>query len=257
MILFQMSSVKKKFIIQAPATASPAKKFDFYVPHERCLSPSAAISTPSPSKKFKFFMPQERCPSPVTPNASKKQLFAPEICLSPTPSTSHGGNKLAMSMVKETILKCDIEELTSVQDIELFLVTQCGLQKAMLLFQGLSHVPTGFPKRLQYVSNILVAGGLEGCFKDLMDTLQHVDKICNVSDFNVPISREVLWKTSQVFKMTHMGFLMTKADSCLEKGCNGKLYGRQKETKQVTVFTLNGPMLFLKANLSCKSCGTR
>lgn len=194
----------------------------------------------------------------VTPSPSKKlKFFTPERCLSPAADRNHQGK--LVDRLREPILQCKLMDLTTVQGMEIFLVTKLGLEKTMLLFQSLGHVPEGFPLRMSYVSNILVSAGLENEFEDLQYTLQHIDKlVCQDSTcLNGPISRDHLWKTSEMFKTTHMGFVMTKAECCLEEGCCGKLYGSQKDTIQVTVFTMNGPIPYLKATLKCRSCGSR
>ena len=196
--------------------------------------------TPSPAKKFKFFTP-ERFRSP---SSSSK-------------SDNNHPNKL--EKLTKPILECHLSDFTSVKGIELYLITKCGLEKTMMVFQSLCHVPEGFPLRLNYVSNILVAAELDSLFDDLQLALQHIDKFCYKQSvyLNVPVSKEILWKASILFKITHMGFLMPKAETCLEDGCGGKLYGSQKDSIQVTVFTMNGPMPYLKVTLKCRSCGSR
>ena len=191
-------------------------------------------ATPSPSKKFKF--------------------FTPERSLS---SDDHHTNKL--ERLTEPILRCSLRDFTTVQGIELFPVTKCGLEKTIIIFQSLCHVPVGFPLRLNYVSNILMAAELGNLFDDLQYALEHIDRSCNKQSLylNAPISEEILWKASRMFQMTHMDFLMPKADSFLEEGCRDKLYGSQKDTIQVTVFSMNGPLPYLKATLKCRSCGSR
>lgn len=208
-----MSSVKKKLVLQEPATPSP--------------------------KKFKFFTPERLRPVNIVS------------------ATNYNESELEMTRVKESITKCKIGQLLSVAGIETYLTSQCGLNKAMLIFQSLYHVPVGFPQRIEYVTNILVTGGLKEHFVDLKDALQHIDNICNSQSYSAPISEELLWKTSLMVQKTHMGFLMPKVEMCLEEGCRGKLYGSKKDTIQVTVFTLNGPVPFLKATLSCRKCRSR
>lgn len=197
------------------------------------------LEKPTPTKRPRYFMSPR-----FTPNVS---------------SNSMPGLKKLTEM-KEAILKHTLEELKTGEDIELFLVAKCGLNNAMLIFQSLNHVPVGFPQRLEYVSNILVAGGLIKYFQsidELNQCIKYINDTCDVRKFDSRVSDEVLWKATNMFKTAHMGFIMSKADSCLEKGCSGKLYGRQKDTIQVIVYTLNGPVPYLKTTLACRKCGAR
>ena len=162
--------------------------------------------------------------------------------------------------LKKQILQQTLKQLDTIDKVELFLVAKCGLKDAMLIFQSLNHVPSRFPQYLDYVCNILVAGGVSKHFSaidELKETLLYISDTYSVNKFDSPLPDDILWEATNTFGTSHLGFVLTKAEACLEDGCHGKLYGRKKDAVQVTVYTLNGPLPFLKTTLVCRKCESR
>ena len=69
------------------------------------------------------------------------------------------------------------------------------------------------------------------------------------------LNSDILWTASKNSGEPILIFLLPKVEICLE--CSNKVYSSTESVTRITYFTLNGPVLGLKASLRCKHCGTR
>lgn len=148
-------------------------------------------------------------------------------------------------------------EINNASDLLLALSAKFGTDFTTIAIQAIKHVPAKFPNRWIYISNIVKVINATCTDVQLNLILKHINTIVNVDIHTGAVPEETLWDATYLNKRTHMAFLVTKVDTCMVKGCGGNLFGSSKDTTDVTVFTLRGPVPYLKATLKCKNCCTR
>ena len=184
-----------------------------------------------------------------TPPRKKKARYFGHV---PSPQITI---KKDLQVQREDIARFHLQDLDTADDRLLQLVVRLGYSQVMKVASVLNIIPKNFPNRLKYFVNIVrVIKGLDHL------SVSELNQIAVVLDnMNIPRCdiQDVLWEASYVLKIPVVTFLSPITDECIVDGCNGKLYGAEKEVTSFTLFTMDGPVPGLKCVLSCKECGSR
>lgn len=203
------------------------------------------------TKKLKIASPlasplSSPCSSPVSSPRSKKLLFdensTPNIRLHAEFLASIPLNKL---------------ENTTPDYIVLSLISQFGINVLCSLVFALGRVPTNFPDRIKYVTNILnllSRTSLEEHNVALLQRLLECSMPDLISTFCIDHSygNNHIWGCTLQYKEPYNAFLVPPVSQCIHNQCNGEIYFFHKSN--IILHTFEGPIPAQKATFRCKQC---
>lgn len=197
--------------------------------------------------------------------STKKCLnFVGNFCTPPRPKRQryfgHSPNqplspKVDLKLPRSEISKLSLEDLDSEEDRLLQLIVCLGVNVVLQLYSVLQSIPKNFTNRLKYFVRISTfISGVQDISEERLHKIGVVLDTVNIPVCNV---EDILWKASTALKTPLVTFLSPNVDECIDEGCDGKLYGAEKEVTSITLYTMAGPVPGIKCILYCKQCGAR
>ena len=149
----------------------------------------------------------------------------------------------------------DNQSLTA-QQYEQIICLRYGPLFVSTLHSLLGHIPSRFPNRSKFISQIInvrypdIASHID--FQSLLNRVDQTTK-----DTYPPVDRDLLWDASLQSSKPYLVMVTPKVGNyCLIPTCLGHLHAPVQSVTNITVYTLEGPVPGMKCSFVCSKCFT-